>query len=124
MPNNLYIATIEPRSGKSVVALGIMALLSRRIHNVGYFRPIIPDVERDNDLQLILSRYNLKLPYEDMYAYYNDDAESTVTPWGSHHSERNRKSPEEARKRILERSISFRWDASKASVACSVSPLW
>ena len=79
MPINLYIATTEPRSGKSVATLGIMELLSGRIDNVGYFRPIIPDVERDNDLQLILSRYNLKLPYEDMYAYYNDDAEKMVT---------------------------------------------
>ena len=42
MAKSLYIAAIEPASGKSVVALGIMELLSRRIRNVGYFRPVIP----------------------------------------------------------------------------------
>ena len=56
-----------------------MALLSRRIHNVGYFRPIIPDVERDNNLHLILEHYSLKLSYEDMYAYKNDDAQKMVS---------------------------------------------
>ena len=66
MSKNLYIATMEPRVGKSVVALGIMELLSRRLNKIGFFRPIIPDVEQDNNIQLILNRYNLKLPYENM----------------------------------------------------------
>ena len=68
MSKNLYIATLEPRAGKSVVALGIMELLSRRLNKIGFFRPIIPDVARDNNIQFILSRYNLKIPYENMYA--------------------------------------------------------
>ncbi len=65
MTKNLYITTMEPRGGKSVVALGIMELLSRRLHNIGFFRPIIPDVKRDNNIELIRTRYNLKVPYED-----------------------------------------------------------
>ncbi|MEJ2166045.1 MAG: AAA family ATPase, partial [Desulfobacterales bacterium] len=75
MSKNLYITTMEPGGGKSVVALGIMELLSRRLHKIGFFRPIIPNVERDNNIQLILSRYNLKLSYEQMYAYRHDDAQ-------------------------------------------------
>lgn len=78
MSKNLYIATMEPRAGKSVVALGIMELLSRRLHKIGFFRPIIPDVEQDNNIQLILSRYNLKLPYENMYAYKQGEAQHMV----------------------------------------------
>ncbi len=78
MSKNLYIATMEPRGGKSVVALGIMELLSRRLTKIGFFRPVIPDVERDNNIQLILSRYNLKLPYEKMYAYHHEDAQHMV----------------------------------------------
>ena len=78
MSKNLYIATMEPRSGKSVVALGIMELLSRRLHKIGFFRPIIPNVERDNNIQLILSRYNLDSPYEKMYAYQHEDAQHMV----------------------------------------------
>ena len=78
MSNNLYIATLEPRAGKSVVALGIMELLSRRLNRIGFFRPIIPDVERDNNIHLIRSRYNLKYPYESMYAYKHEAAQHMV----------------------------------------------
>ncbi len=80
MARSLYIAAIEPRSGKSVVALGIMELLSRRIRNVGYFRPVIPSREvPDNNLQLIRNRYRLNLAYEEMYAYSHEDAQALAT---------------------------------------------
>ena len=78
MSNNLYIAAMEPRSGKSLVALGLMELLSRRLHNIGFFRPIIPDVEQDNNIELIRSRYNLKIPYADMFACRHSDARNMV----------------------------------------------
>ena len=78
MSKNLYIATMEPRAGKSVVALGIMEFLSRRLNKIGFFRPIIPDVKRDNNIQLIKSRYTLKLPYENMYAYKHAEAQHMV----------------------------------------------
>ena len=41
MLKNLYIVAIEPGSGKSLVRLGIMELLSKRIHKLGFFRPVI-----------------------------------------------------------------------------------
>ena len=63
MANSLYIASIEPESGKSIVALGIMEMLSRRVGRVGYFRPIIPTaLKRDNDIELIRQRYHLDRP--------------------------------------------------------------
>ena len=79
MSKSLFIATMEPGGGKSVVALGIMELLSRRLQNIGFFRPIIPNVKRDNNIQLILKRYNLKPAYEDMYAYKHDNAQHMVS---------------------------------------------
>jgi phosphate acetyltransferase len=39
MANSLYIAGVEPRSGKSLVAMGIMELLSRRVRKVGISDP-------------------------------------------------------------------------------------
>ncbi len=78
MSSNLYIAAMEPRSGKSVVALGLMELLSRRLHKIGFFRPVIPDVECDNNIELIRSRYNLKIPYDDMYACRHAEARKMV----------------------------------------------
>ncbi|MGD8212876.1 MAG: AAA family ATPase, partial [Desulfobacterales bacterium] len=79
MSKSLFIATLEPSGGKSVVALGIMELLSRRLHNIGFFRPIIPDGESDNNIQLILNRYNLKLSHNDMYAYKHEAARHMVS---------------------------------------------
>jgi len=78
MSNKLYIASMEARSGKSVVALGIMELLSRRLNKIGFFRPVIPDVAKDNNINLISSRYLLKQPYEAMYAFSHDQAQEMV----------------------------------------------
>ena len=76
MARSLYIAAIEPRSGKSVVALGIMELLSRRIRKIGYFRPVIPSGNKaDNNIQLIKTRYCLSPAHEDMSAYTHDEAQ-------------------------------------------------
>ena len=78
MSKSLFIATLEPSGGKSVVALGFMELLSRRLKNIGYFRPIIPDGKHDNNIQLIRDRYNLNSAYEDMYACKHEDARIMV----------------------------------------------
>jgi phosphate acetyltransferase len=79
MANSLYMAAVEPASGKSVVALGIMELLSRRIRRVGYFRPIVPSAkEPDNNIRLIKSRYHLELSYEEMFAYGHEDARNLI----------------------------------------------
>ncbi len=72
MSNCLYITATEAQSGKSAVALGVMEMLHRRIGRVGFFRPIInvtADNERDNDIELISSYFNLNIPYEKMYGY-------------------------------------------------------
>jgi phosphate acetyltransferase len=75
MPQKLYIASIEPRSGKSLVALGVMEMLSRRIRNLGFFRPVIPDVAEDNNIQLISRRYHLTLPHDALFAYRRSEAQ-------------------------------------------------
>ena len=78
MSNKLYIASMEARSGKSVVALGVMEMLSRRLNKIGFFRPVIPDVVKDNNINLISSRYLLEQPYEAMYAFNHDQAQDMV----------------------------------------------
>jgi len=60
-----------PASGKSLVALGLVELLSRRVSRVGFFRPIVHSLP-DNDLELIRSRYDL--PDERIgYAYTDEE---------------------------------------------------
>lgn len=83
MSENLYITSIEPRSGKSLVALGVMELLKRDIKTVGFFRPIInaePQLkEMDNEIMLMSSRYNLGFEYSEMYAYTFQEARNLIT---------------------------------------------
>ncbi len=75
MADRLYIAAMEPGSGKSVIALGIMEMLSRKIRRLGYFRPVIPSAkEPDNNIRLIKARYQLDLAYEEMFVYTHEDA--------------------------------------------------
>jgi phosphate acetyltransferase len=70
---------MEPESGKEIFVLGVMELLSRRIRNIGFFRPVIKSRDTpDNDIQLILSRYNQRLSYEDTYGCTHEEARSMV----------------------------------------------
>lgn len=68
----IYITTIEPNSGKSIVSLGLMQLLLGKAAKVGYFRPIIEDFEKgeiDNHINTVISYFNLDLKFEDAYAF-------------------------------------------------------
>ncbi len=71
MANNLYITATEARSGKSAVSLGVMEMLLRSIDRVAFFRPFVNvnpgGHERDKDIELISSYFELKIPYENMY---------------------------------------------------------
>lgn len=58
MARNLYITAMEPQSGKSVVALGVMEMLKPRVERLGFFRPVIP-AEPDAQLELIGRRYEV-----------------------------------------------------------------
>jgi phosphate acetyltransferase len=71
----LYVTAMEPQSGKSVVALGLMELLSARVERLGFFRPIVPaSDEPDPQIELIRRRYQLAAPYERMYALTQEEA--------------------------------------------------
>jgi phosphate acetyltransferase len=48
---------MEPESGKSIVALGLMELLAGRVERLGFFRPIVPD-EPDAQVELMRARYD------------------------------------------------------------------
>jgi phosphate acetyltransferase len=79
MLKSLYIATTAPRSGKSLVVLGLMELLSRRVEKLGFFRPVIRKTETpDNDTELVRRRYKLKLPYESLHAMTHEEARACV----------------------------------------------
>jgi phosphate acetyltransferase len=77
MSKNLYIAAAEADSGKSLIVLGIMNILSSHVSRVGLFRPIVhmqADQEFDHDIELVSKRYNLPFEHNEMYGLTSDDA--------------------------------------------------
>ena len=72
MSKGIYVATIEPNSGKSVVVLGLMRMLLGKTAKVGYFRPIIEDLENgemDNHISTVLSYFEIDLNYKKTHAF-------------------------------------------------------
>jgi phosphate acetyltransferase len=72
MSKAVYIATIEPNSGKSIVVLGMMRMLLGKVARVGYFRPIIDDLaagEIDNHINTVISHFELDINFKKAYAY-------------------------------------------------------
>lgn len=82
MSKNLYITALEPKSGISLVALGVMEFLVRNLMRVAVFRPIVntggDEKEEDEIIHLISSHYSLGLNYRQMYAYTFEEARSLV----------------------------------------------
>ncbi len=76
MSKGIYVATIEPNSGKSVVVLGLMRMLLGKTAKVGYFRPIIEDLETgemDNHINTVLSYFEIDLNYKKTFAYTRNE---------------------------------------------------
>jgi phosphate acetyltransferase len=72
MTKTIFIATTEPYSGKSIVALGIINMLLAKARKVGYFKPIInedPNEKKDIDIETIVNHFALPIAFEDTYAY-------------------------------------------------------
>lgn len=72
MSKGIYVATIEPNSGKSVVVLGLMRMLLGKTAKVGYFRPIIEDTkvgETDNHINTVISYFEIDINYKKTFAF-------------------------------------------------------
>lgn len=75
MFHSVYIAGAEPRSGKSLVALGMMEMLTAMTPRVGHFRPVVRENHGSDPLgHLIGRRYDLNLPAENMYGVTQEQA--------------------------------------------------
>jgi phosphate acetyltransferase len=64
-------------AGKATVALGLAELLSRQVAHVGVFRPLIRDGE-DPTLTLLRERYQIELPYSELYGATYAEASALV----------------------------------------------
>jgi phosphate acetyltransferase len=76
MTHSIYLTTVLPYSGKSLVSLGITELLLRRTPKVGIFRPVIevpPGKGKDKNIELLIDYFNLEIDYQDTYAFYRHE---------------------------------------------------
>ena len=74
---SIFIATAQPFSGKSIVALGLVDMLLAKALRIGYFKPIInhsPDVKRDVHIDTLIQHFKLPIEYEKSYAYTREEA--------------------------------------------------
>ncbi|MEV5410236.1 phosphate acetyltransferase [Thermopolyspora sp. NPDC052614] len=64
MTRAVYVAAGEAGSNKGVVALGMVEALSRKVGNVGLFRPVVRAGRQDGLVNTVRARFGLDLPYE------------------------------------------------------------
>ena len=77
MTKSVFIATAEPYSGKSLVALGLVNMLLSKTQKVAYFKPIVEDdprERRDVRLEAVVEYFHLAIPYADTFAYTRAEA--------------------------------------------------
>ncbi|WP_022825029.1 phosphate acetyltransferase [Hymenobacter norwichensis] len=81
MTKTVFIASAEPHSGKSLIALGLVDMLLGKAQRIGYFKPIINAVnaeKKDVHIETVLSYFNLPVGYEETYAYTRPQAMSLM----------------------------------------------
>ncbi len=81
MTSSLYISTTEAGSGKALISLGIMELILRKTNKVAFFRPVIrktPDGRQDEDINLILSYFELNQPYDQAFGLYVEEVQELI----------------------------------------------
>jgi phosphate acetyltransferase len=61
LTRSIYVTALEPQSGKSIVSLGLVEMLSARSESVGFLRPIVSSGhEGDPQLELVRERYGVE----------------------------------------------------------------
>ena len=79
MFHSIYIAGAEPRSGKSIIVLGMMEMLRAMTPKVGFFRPVIRENNgHDPLIHLISKRYDLEVSGSELYGCTEDVARKMV----------------------------------------------
>ena len=77
MTKTIFIASAEPFSGKSLIALGLVNMLLGKAQKICYFKPIInhdPKEKKDVHIQTIIEHFSLPINFEDAYAFTRQEA--------------------------------------------------
>ncbi len=84
MSKNVYLTTTGPAAGKSAIVLGLMSLLDREIHKVGFFRPIgrmgrNDETTLDPNAELICSTFDVSCDPKAMVGLTDREATDLIT---------------------------------------------
>lgn len=74
MTKSIFIASAEPYSGKSVIALGLVNMLLGRAQKISYFKPVISGTEPDSHIDTVRSHFQLTQTYADSYVFTRQEA--------------------------------------------------
>lgn len=78
---SVFIATAQPFSGKSILALGLVDMLLAKGQKVGYFKPIInqsPSIKPDSHIETLTDYFKLSLDYNRCYAFTREEANALI----------------------------------------------
>ncbi|MFQ5642690.1 MAG: phosphate acetyltransferase [Thiogranum sp.] len=79
MAQNLYVTGAERGSGKSIMVLAMMDYFSGHSGKVGFFRPVTRnDAQHDPLIHLVMQRYRIESPCEDLYGCSSDVARELI----------------------------------------------
>jgi phosphate acetyltransferase len=101
MARSVYITALEPQSGKSLVALGLMEMLAARAGRVAFFRPVVAAADADPEIELMRARYSLEPAREEMFSVSEQEAARLI---GDGQLQELEKRVVEAYRRLEERS--------------------
>ena len=76
MFNAIYLASSEPYSGKTLIALGLLNMLVDKTKKIAYFKPVInelPKEGKDPHIETITSHFKLDVDYKNTYAFTRDE---------------------------------------------------
>jgi phosphate acetyltransferase len=74
MATVIYITSLEPESGKSLVSLGALDAAAARSDRIGYFRPVVSaELAVDPGIEMVRQRYQLAQTYDESYGVTTAD---------------------------------------------------
>ena len=83
MSNSIYVAAPEGRTGKSMVAVGMIEALTRTVSSVGVFRPVVASGSEDAILHTLVSQPGVEQTYDEAvgvtYEQVHDDPDAALT---------------------------------------------
>lgn len=76
---NIYVTGAEQGSGKSIIMLAMMDMLSGYAGKIGFFRPIIESQEKQDELiQLVKHKYQIEFSFDVMYGCQMKEAQELI----------------------------------------------